>query len=151
MSQPYVLIVGAGPTGLAMAAELMRFSISFRIIDNSSGPAEWSQALVVQARASSSSSATESAESAVEQGKKLEVVRIFSDRREVLELDLSRVRSRYPFALSLPQKQTEQILIDHLASNGVEVERNVALTTLAQDPQSVSCTLALADGEAQTC
>jgi len=44
------LIVGAGPTGLALAIECRRFGLSVRLIDKADRPAQWSQALVVQAR-----------------------------------------------------------------------------------------------------
>jgi len=45
-----VLIVGAGPTGLAMAIELARQGIPFRLIDKADHAAQWSQVLGVQAR-----------------------------------------------------------------------------------------------------
>jgi 2-polyprenyl-6-methoxyphenol hydroxylase-like FAD-dependent oxidoreductase len=41
------LIVGAGPTGLALAIELRRFGLPVRLIDKADRPAQWSQALVV--------------------------------------------------------------------------------------------------------
>jgi 3-(3-hydroxy-phenyl)propionate hydroxylase len=44
------LVVGAGPTGLALAIEMARSRLPVRILDKGSGPVEWSQALVVQAR-----------------------------------------------------------------------------------------------------
>ena len=45
-----VLIVGAGPTGLMLACQLMRRGVSVRIIDRHSGPAQQTRALGVQAR-----------------------------------------------------------------------------------------------------
>ena len=45
-----VLIVGAGPTGLALALWLTRVGVAVRIIDKNSGPADYSRALGVQAR-----------------------------------------------------------------------------------------------------
>lgn len=44
------LIVGAGPTGLALAAQLRWFAVPFRIIDRSFDRAHESRALAVQAR-----------------------------------------------------------------------------------------------------
>jgi 2-polyprenyl-6-methoxyphenol hydroxylase-like FAD-dependent oxidoreductase len=41
------LIVGAGPTGLALAIELRRFGLPIRLIDKAGRPAQWSQALVI--------------------------------------------------------------------------------------------------------
>jgi 2-polyprenyl-6-methoxyphenol hydroxylase-like FAD-dependent oxidoreductase len=44
------LIVGAGPTGLTMAIELLRLGVPVRLIDKSLHPTQFSQALVIQAR-----------------------------------------------------------------------------------------------------
>ena len=45
-----VLIAGAGPVGLTMAAELARFGVAVRLIDKSSHPSRTSKALVVWSR-----------------------------------------------------------------------------------------------------
>src|SRR6185312_10917972 len=45
-----VLIVGAGPSGLMMAAQLLRYGIQPIIIDSKKGPTIHSNALAVQAR-----------------------------------------------------------------------------------------------------
>ncbi|MBV9963016.1 MAG: FAD-dependent monooxygenase, partial [Parafilimonas sp.] len=51
MQQNYpVIICGAGPTGLMLAAQLIRFNINFLIIDKKSAPTTESRAVVVQAR-----------------------------------------------------------------------------------------------------
>ncbi|HEY9197338.1 MAG TPA: FAD-dependent monooxygenase, partial [Mucilaginibacter sp.] len=45
-----VIIVGAGPSGLMMAAQLLRYGVQPIIIDNKQGPTDKSKALAVQAR-----------------------------------------------------------------------------------------------------
>src|SRR5476649_2583124 len=45
-----VLIVGAGPSGLMMAAQLLRHGVQPVIIDSKQGPTNHSKALAVQAR-----------------------------------------------------------------------------------------------------
>jgi 2-polyprenyl-6-methoxyphenol hydroxylase-like FAD-dependent oxidoreductase len=45
-----VLIVGAGPSGLMMAAQLLRHGVTPIIIDIKQGPTNQSKALAVQAR-----------------------------------------------------------------------------------------------------
>ena len=45
-----VLVVGAGPAGLFMAAELNRHGVSCRIVDKNDGPTHDSRAASIQAR-----------------------------------------------------------------------------------------------------
>ena len=45
-----VLVVGAGPTGLMLANQLVRRGVGVRIIDRHAGPAQQTRALGVQAR-----------------------------------------------------------------------------------------------------
>lgn len=45
-----VLVVGAGPAGLFMAAELNRHGVSCRIVDKNDGPTHASRAASIQAR-----------------------------------------------------------------------------------------------------
>ena len=47
---PDVLVVGAGPVGLTMAAELARYGISARIVDKAAGRSDKSKALVLWSR-----------------------------------------------------------------------------------------------------
>src|SRR4051812_26233165 len=50
MTEPIVLIAGAGPTGLVLALWLTRLGVRVRIIDKTSEPGTTSRALAVQAR-----------------------------------------------------------------------------------------------------
>src|SRR5471030_2763188 len=50
MTRDDVLIVGAGPTGLALALWLAKLGVKVRIIDKTAAPGTTSRALAVQAR-----------------------------------------------------------------------------------------------------
>jgi 2-polyprenyl-6-methoxyphenol hydroxylase-like FAD-dependent oxidoreductase len=54
MAETEVLVVGAGPTGLALALWLKAFGVHFRIIDKAREPGMTSRALAVHARTSNS-------------------------------------------------------------------------------------------------
>ena len=43
-----VLVVGAGPTGLALATQLIRYGIDFIVIDKKEGTTPYSKAIGVQ-------------------------------------------------------------------------------------------------------
>ena len=48
--EPAVLVVGAGPVGLTMAAELARYGVPVRIIEKAAGRTDKSKALVIWSR-----------------------------------------------------------------------------------------------------
>src|SRR5499426_2113819 len=50
MVNPSVLIIGAGPTGLALAIWLTRLGVAVRIVDKAAEPGTTSRALAVQVR-----------------------------------------------------------------------------------------------------
>ena len=49
-NRPPVLVVGAGPTGLLLAAELHRRGVPCHLIDARPGPLHWDRATVVHPR-----------------------------------------------------------------------------------------------------
>src|SRR5579875_14822 len=119
MSTGPVLIVGAGPTGMTAAIELRRAGVPVRIIDKSDHMARWSQALVVQARTLEQFQRLGIAEEAVRRGRKIRGGRLFSEGKEIAHLDLSRLATTYPYALFLPQSETEALLNERMETLGV--------------------------------
>lgn len=137
-----VLIVGAGPTGLVMAAVLQRYGVAFRIIDKKAEPTHTSNALAIHAATLRLLDGLGLADVFLKRGYPLTRGRIHTERGLFAEIDLSTIESRYAFVLSLAQSETEAILTDHLAQQGVTVERGMALTKLEnlQDITQVTLT-----------
>src|ERR1044072_775692 len=50
MAPASVLIIGAGPTGLVLGLSLACRGVSFRLVDENTGPGQHSRAMAVQAR-----------------------------------------------------------------------------------------------------
>ncbi len=146
-----VLVVGAGPTGLTMAAELARHGVHFRIIDRSPQPSEHSKALAVQPRTLEIFEDMGLIETALAQGLELTELNAYSEGRRIVHLTLSELDSPYPFILSLPQSTTENILIQHLKGLGVEVERQVEFTYLSQNNNEVTAVLHHGSGREELC
>lgn len=144
-----VLIVGAGPTGLAMAAEAARFGMRYRIVDKAVHGAQQSQALVVQARTLEQFERYEIAQRAIECGRRLRYIRMYSDGKRMLEASFDEIPGNYPFVLFLPQTQTERLLTEHVEAQGGQIERQVELRSFTQQEQCVECELARADGTAE--
>ena len=150
MDTPLVLVAGAGPSGMTMAIELKRAGLDVRIIDKSDHPALHSQALVVQARTLEQLQRYGIAEEAISRGRKLRTAKFFSDGKEVLALSLDHISSRYPYALFLPQSETEAILTRHLESMGVKIERKTALIGFEPNSDYISAILRTAGGAEET-
>lgn len=143
-----ILIVGAGPTGLALAIELRRFGLPVRLIDKVDRPAQWSQALVVQARTLEQFDRYGLADHAAARGRKISKAKIWSNARQIAVLNFTTIPSRFPYLLLLPQNETEELLTAHLRSLGVEIERQVELTNFENGvgDTGVSAQLRYADG-----
>jgi 2-polyprenyl-6-methoxyphenol hydroxylase-like FAD-dependent oxidoreductase len=150
MSVPLVLISGAGPTGMTLAIELKRAGLVVRIIDKSGHMALHSQALVVQARTLEQFQRYGIASQAVAQGRKLKHASFWSDGKKILAFSLDRIPSRYPFALFLPQNQTEAILNEKMESLGVRTERSTELLSFTQHNDGVVAQIRDHDGRQET-
>jgi len=97
------------------------------LIDKADRPAQWSQALVVQARTLEQFDRYGIADQAVDRGRKITKAQIWSNAKQIASLDFGHIPSRFPYLLFLPQNETEELLTAHLRSLGVEIERQVEL------------------------
>ncbi len=145
-SQQEVLVIGAGPTGLTAAIELKRFGVSCRVIDKSLKGAQYSQALVIQARTLEQLERYGIAKIAVEQGRKIRQSSIYSEGKKIISFSLDQIPGSYPFVLFYPQNETERLLTDHLHSLGGAVERGVELAGVSDAGDQVSARLRHQDG-----
>lgn len=147
------LVVGAGPTGLALAAQLRRFGARFRIIDRSLDRARESRALAVQARTLELLDTLDLAAPLVARGNTSMRVAFHLGAREVAVVELGTARAtdtRFPFILFVSQAETEDLLGTYLTQSGVRVERGVELVELAMGDDGVSCLLRHGDARRET-
>jgi 2-polyprenyl-6-methoxyphenol hydroxylase-like FAD-dependent oxidoreductase len=141
-----LLVVGAGPVGLTMANELARHGVRCRIIDQTAARSQTSKALGIFPRTLEVFSAMGIADRFLAAGDRLQGLAIHHGGERLAAIDFTSVASPFPFVLSLPQSETELLLIERLASFGTEVERELSLTTLEQTNESARATLRHADG-----
>src|SRR6202158_1036275 len=126
MSQTDVLIIGAGPTVLALALWLAKLGVKVRIIDKTAEPGTTSRALAVQARTLELYSQVGLADAVVERGRKAVAVNLWVAGKKVARAffgDMGAGLSPFPYALLFPQDEHESLLIDRLTEAGVHVER----------------------------
>jgi 2-polyprenyl-6-methoxyphenol hydroxylase-like FAD-dependent oxidoreductase len=146
MRDEEVLIVGAGPTGLSMAIELKRLGVPFRLVEKSQQGAQYSQALVVQARTLEQFERYGIAETAAKRGRPLKHASMISEGRTIISFSLDKIPGHYPFVLFLPQNETEALLIEHLESLGGRIERGVEMVSIKEKGNGAEVQLRSADG-----
>ncbi len=120
-----LLILGAGPVGLTLAAECRKHGISFRIVDQNPTHSVYSKALAIWSNTIEHLAGLGLAEKFLEAG--CPVRRgIFQDNgKKIAEIPITEgLDSPYPQPFVLPQSDTEALLGRHLAAQGVIVERN---------------------------
>ncbi|HEV7434161.1 MAG TPA: FAD-dependent monooxygenase [Pseudorhizobium sp.] len=118
-----VLIVGAGPAGLATAIGLAQQNVDFIIIDALPEAQNTSRAAVVHAATLQSMDQLCVADSMIAQGIKVPHFRIRETDQVLLHVDFGVLQSPYPYALMIPQDETEHILVERLRVFGHAVAR----------------------------
>jgi 2-polyprenyl-6-methoxyphenol hydroxylase-like FAD-dependent oxidoreductase len=153
MTKTDVLIIGAGPTGLALACQLVRYGIDFTIIDQKEGTTPFSKAIGVQARTLEIYEQIGLADKLIEKGLITEKVRMFAGgkmRGEAEFKALGEGLSPYPYVLIVEQGEHEKLLYDHIKAAGKDVEWQTELFDFLQDEAGVHAQLRLADGKEKT-
>jgi 2-polyprenyl-6-methoxyphenol hydroxylase-like FAD-dependent oxidoreductase len=147
-----VLIVGAGPSGLMMAAQLLRYGIQPVIIDHKQGPTSHSKALAVQARSLEIYRQMGLIKAIIKGGKQAAGVVFNQEGKEVASMSLANVgdgQTAFPFVQMYQQSKNERLLLDYLTLNCCPVYWNTSLISLSQDAERVTVQIQSGD-ETQT-
>jgi 2-polyprenyl-6-methoxyphenol hydroxylase-like FAD-dependent oxidoreductase len=145
-----VLIIGAGPTGLTLAIELVRSGIAVRIVDKSRPrPKYESRAIGIHARTMEIFNSLGVLDEMLANGLKWHGFNFHAGGKQVGRLTFDKIDSKYNFALILPQSETERILHEKLQNCGVSVEYETELTALKQTENGVIATLTNKNGQTE--
>ncbi|WP_446742390.1 FAD-dependent monooxygenase [Silvibacterium acidisoli] len=141
-----VLIAGAGPTGLALACDLARRGVAFRIIDKSPQPFIGSKGKGLQPRTLEVMDDFGIIEQVLNNGKFHLPFRAYEDGKALGELDMHAGRyptpnTPYASPLITPQWRTEEALRGLLERSGGKVDQGTELVSIEQNDVSVSATL----------
>lgn len=148
---PPVLIVGAGPTGLAAALFLHARGVACRIVERDTVRPDTSRALGVNPRTLSLLEPSGVTAQILSEGRP--VRRLHLQRHDqplaMVQLDFAALRADHPMTI-LPQARTEALLAAALAERGITPKRGAALEALATDDAVATALLRHADGRTET-
>jgi 2-polyprenyl-6-methoxyphenol hydroxylase-like FAD-dependent oxidoreductase len=128
-----LLVGGAGPAGLTLALQAAAHGASVRVVERRADPARPSRALVVHPRTLEVLRPLGVTDELLARGDPAPAIRLHLGRREV-EARLGAFPledTAFPFLLFVSQAAVEEVLAGALARQGVEVERGVELTDVA--------------------
>ncbi|PZG03795.1 pentachlorophenol monooxygenase [Micromonospora craterilacus] len=128
-----VLIVGAGPTGLAAALTLARRGVEVTLVDQREEPAVTSRAAVVHAYTLELLDRLGAGAPLVARGLRSARFNVRDRDRVLVNVPFDRLPTRHPYALLVSQSVTEEVLTEQLAAVGVRVLRPYRLTGLHHD------------------
>ncbi|HZZ30243.1 MAG TPA: FAD-dependent monooxygenase [Pirellulales bacterium] len=145
-----ILIVGAGPVGLMMAAELRRHGMPCRIVERLEKPAPFCKALGITPRTLEIWDDLGIVNQALVAG--MELIGLANiangDIEHAQETSAALSEGAYGF-LTLAQYEVERILTEHLVSLGGQIERGVELAEVQQNDHTVQVKLNHATGSSE--
>jgi 2-polyprenyl-6-methoxyphenol hydroxylase-like FAD-dependent oxidoreductase len=151
--QTDVLIVGAGPTGLALACQLIRYGVDFVIVDRNSSTTPHSKAIGVQARTLEVYEQIGIANKLIALGAVTEKARMTVGgkvRGEFSFAEIGKGMSPYPYVLIVEQGKHEKLLYDYITENKKAIRWQTTLDSFEQNDSGVKAVLKNPNGETET-
>lgn len=140
--QTDVLIVGAGPVGLALRLELERLGIAAVQVDQHAAGLNTSRAAVIHARTLEVLESCGVVPALLSKGIEVPDFRVREGERVLLHIGFGDIPSRYRYALMCPQNETEAILHSRLEALGALIERPVQFLSATEAPGGLIAELA---------
>jgi 2-polyprenyl-6-methoxyphenol hydroxylase-like FAD-dependent oxidoreductase len=151
MARNDILVIGAGPSGLFAAAELVRHGVDVRLIEQEARSHHEARATAIQPGTLEILDSVGLLQPFLDSSEHVRRVRVYGpDLSELSGLDFEGIDCRCEFQCCLPQYETQRILEAHLASLGGAVERGITATKVESDGGDVSVELVHADGSVET-
>jgi 2-polyprenyl-6-methoxyphenol hydroxylase-like FAD-dependent oxidoreductase len=143
-----VVVVGAGPTGLMLAAELALAGVAVEVVERQAVPSGQSRGGGINQRTAEVLAMRGLLDAVAGQAIPRESVGGHFAHLPV-PLDTRPWRTRYPDGILTPQDRLEEILEARLRTLGAGVRRSTELVGLSQDADGVEVVVAGPDGELQ--
>jgi 2-polyprenyl-6-methoxyphenol hydroxylase-like FAD-dependent oxidoreductase len=144
-SDPEVLVVGAGPVGLAAALFLQRHGVRVEIVDMHQRTTQHSYALAIHPRTLRMLDEAGLAGELIAAGRKLTRVAYYEGRERRAEIDYERLASAHPYLLVVRQSVLERIVNEALVGHKRRVLWAHRLQGLAIDGAALRAEVAQLD------
>jgi 2-polyprenyl-6-methoxyphenol hydroxylase-like FAD-dependent oxidoreductase len=141
-----VLVVGAGPVGLALGCALSELGVDHVLVDRAESPGQHSRATVVHARTLETLALIGAADDLVAVGRAGATVAVRNRDMLLLSVGFAGLDTPFPFVLTVPQDTTERVLGARLRSLGGRVRRSHELVDVRVRPSGVTAQVSAADG-----
>jgi 2-polyprenyl-6-methoxyphenol hydroxylase-like FAD-dependent oxidoreductase len=126
-----VLIVGAGPTGLAAALFLAERGHRARVVEQATEPSPYSKAFGVNARSLKLLESTGVTDRFLANGGRMRHLTLHRHGKALARLHVDGVDANYPFLCVQSQAESERLLAEAVLARGVTIERGVRATGVA--------------------
>ncbi len=151
-SKTKLLIIGAGPVGLALAVELVRRGFRPRIIDKNSGPTppHESRALGFNLRSLDLLSASGVSAEIIAQGFEIKLAQFHWQGKRLVALNISDHARPDARMTTIPQGGSERIMLDNLAGQNIAPEWGTQLIEVKNFDTTPCAKLKTASGKTET-
>src|SRR5205085_1105370 len=124
-----VMVVGAGPTGVMLAAALRLQGVGVVVLERESEPSKIVRGLGLHARSAEVLDQRGLLERFLEVGTKYPI----GGFAGIAKPAPARLDTAFPHTLGIPQNVVERLLTEHALEVGTEIRRGCELTGLSQD------------------
>ena len=140
-----VLVIGAGPVGLMTAVCLAERGVKVAIVDRERRTNVHSYALVLHPGSLVLFEEIGVVNELIPNGYRVDRIGVYEQETHQCTMNISHLKTAYPFALALPQSRLETVLERRLADMGVKVLWNHEVESLEQSGAVVEASVARID------
>lgn len=133
-----VLVCGAGPTGLTMAAELLRRGVATRVVDRAPRAQPHAKAVILWPRALEVLARLDAVDRIRELSVPVTAANYYTGARRIASIKFSELYGcRFSTPVSIPQHDTEEVLREVLEELGGSVEFDQEVKSVLPGPENI--------------
>lgn len=127
-----IAVVGAGPVGLTLACILAASGQQVSVYEREKSKPAFSKAFALHARTLELFRDLDVADELISQGRAIRRMSLYSEAQRLGTVDFRHLESEFPFFISIPQYQLENILRERLLALGGDISWNKKIVAIEQ-------------------